>query len=54
MYKNKENVMEKELEVKRGHVLSELLETERIYVNELGSIIQVNYHLCSHVINFTV
>ncbi|KAH8399221.1 hypothetical protein KR215_005244 [Drosophila sulfurigaster] len=28
--------------LKRGHVLSELLETERIYVNEMSSILKVN------------
>ena len=28
------------LKLKRGHVLAELLETERIYVSELGSIIK--------------
>lgn len=28
--------------MKRGHVLSELLETERIYVNEMSSILKVN------------
>ncbi|XP_014241574.1 guanine nucleotide exchange factor DBS-like isoform X7 [Cimex lectularius] len=36
----KDSTLEKDQEVKRGHILSELLETERIYVNELGSIIQ--------------
>lgn len=33
-------VLEKEQEVKRGHVLAELLETERLYVSELGSIVE--------------
>lgn len=28
--------------LKRGHVLSELLETERIYVNEMSSILKVS------------
>lgn len=28
--------------LKQGHVLSELLETERIYVNEMSSILKVN------------
>lgn len=32
--------IEKEQEVKRGHVLAELLETERLYVSELGSIVE--------------
>jgi hypothetical protein len=27
---------------KRGHVLAELLETERVYVSELGSLIKVS------------
>ena len=27
--------------LKRGHVLAELLETERIYVSEMGSILKV-------------
>jgi hypothetical protein len=30
------------LKSKRGHVLAELLETERVYVNELGSLIKVS------------
>lgn len=29
---------------KRGHVLGELLETERIYVAEMGSILKVSNH----------
>lgn len=32
--------------VKRGHVLTELLETERVYVAELGSILKVIYYFC--------
>lgn len=38
----KDSALEKEQEVKRCHVLTELLETEKLYVNELGSIVQVN------------
>ncbi|KAH8371036.1 hypothetical protein KR093_005956 [Drosophila rubida] len=34
--------------LKRGHVLSELLETERIYVNEMSSILKVNKKFNSH------
>jgi hypothetical protein len=30
------------LKTKRGHVLAELLETERVYVSELGSLIKVS------------
>jgi hypothetical protein len=30
------------LKTKRGHVLTELLETERVYVTELGSVIKVS------------
>lgn len=30
------------LRIKRGHVLTELLETERFYVSELGSVIKVS------------
>ncbi|KAL1123668.1 hypothetical protein AAG570_002744, partial [Ranatra chinensis] len=40
IFKSKESAIEKEQETKRGHVLTELLETERVYVSELGSIIQ--------------
>ncbi|XP_073991103.1 guanine nucleotide exchange factor DBS-like isoform X4 [Rhodnius prolixus] len=36
----KDSALEKEQEVKRCHVLTELLETEKLYVNELGSIVQ--------------
>lgn len=31
---------------KRGHVLAELLETERIYVAEMGSILRVRIFHC--------
>lgn len=30
--------------LKRGHVLAELLETERIYVAEMGAILKVSKH----------
>jgi hypothetical protein len=33
------------LKTKRGHVLAELLETERIYVSELGSVIKVSVNV---------
>ena len=32
------------LKVKRGHILTELLETERIYVSEIGVILRVIYY----------
>lgn len=35
---------------KRGHVLAELMQTERVYVHELGSIISVS-QLTMHNIN---
>ncbi|KAH8413785.1 hypothetical protein KR222_008093 [Zaprionus bogoriensis] len=41
--------------LKRGHVLSELLETERIYVNEMSSILKVNIYKekkCTHYIKW--
>lgn len=28
---------------RRGHVLAELMQTERVYVKELGSILSVSY-----------
>jgi hypothetical protein len=33
------------LKTKRGHVLAELLETERVYVSELGSVIKVSVNV---------
>jgi hypothetical protein len=33
------------LKTKRGHVLAELLDTERVYVNELGSLIKVSINV---------
>ena len=33
------------LKTKRGHVLAELLETERLYVSELGSVIKVSVNV---------
>ncbi|BES92094.1 RhoGEF [Nesidiocoris tenuis] len=36
--------VEKEHEIKRGHILAELLETERIYVSELESIVKGYKH----------
>lgn len=36
--------------LKRGHVLAELLETERIYVSEMGSILKVSQ--CKKLISY--
>lgn len=41
-----DGTVEKEQEVKRGHVLAELLETERLYVSELGAIVEVTSFTC--------
>ena len=30
---------------RRGHVLAELMQTERVYVQELGSILSVSFHI---------
>ena len=35
-------IIQDDLEKKRGHVLAELLDTERIYVAEMGSILKVS------------
>lgn len=31
--------------LRRGHVLAELMQTERVYVQELGSILNVSTHM---------
>uniref|UniRef100_A0A146KXI3 Guanine nucleotide exchange factor DBS n=4 Tax=Lygus hesperus TaxID=30085 RepID=A0A146KXI3_LYGHE len=40
----KDAAVEKDQEIKRGHILAELLETERIYVSELESIVKGYKH----------